>query len=451
MLLDSIRDAQRVNTTAPVPQRAPAPAELPAWDDVATTGLPAIAKDGFDSSAAVTPAKGGQALRGTPPPDPSDPTRGMTRDEEAAYERLPSSERAEFDALHRVAAGGAKPLANQIPNLSVQNLRDLAKAGEFGDYLAVSGALGSAPQQERLRDMVFGGQTKDLDERFGSYASLLSELRPLAKGGTSPQGVDRIHLLKQIVNDVARPDKMVQGKDNLDCAGTAAAYVFARENPAAYAKSVIELAEKGSIDLADGRQLGLVTGGDKAARLTLEHFDNSDKRSVTQQIFAKTFVESAGAERKSLSDVMSSQLEGGLNAKQLEQELGLLKGKPYSSLYVAQGNEGTAIDRMETHAEARKVLDEHAKAGKLSMANLDGTHWVVVTGTDKAGAGDRVNFVDGSGKQQSMDAQDFLSRVDSMVFDPTVSHPRNLGQEKWGHHGGGGNSKGTLSGGNDWY
>ena len=400
------------------------------------------------------------------PPDGKKPAEGMTAEQQKAYDALPPDQRQRYDELHEQAADTWKyrtvgPEATIItPSSAVKNLREALTQGNVADYLKVEDALaGSTTQRSRVQDareLLFQGKLSDSKmDRNGQSA--LDALANLAKGGTTQVGVDRTELLGQIARDMNHPEQIKQGRDNADCGGSTAAFVMALTQPAEYARMIQGLGENGKVELTP-EWAKFFGAGSNEMKLN-EKFDAADPRSVTQQLFAKTFDQEAvnqqqpveappaAAEAAAAQGITGQQLKDGLNDK------GILGGG-WDAVYLPPAKDPnnpspgvTDAQRAEATKVAEQMIDE-ASPRKPVMVNVD-NHWVTVLGHDKDG---KYWIKDPmSGAVNQVTREDLTTDLNSVVYQTRhvkAEVPEYMHNAEWAKPGGGGPlSGGTSSGG----
>ena len=400
-------------------------------------------------------------------PDPQDPTAGMTEEERAAYDALPPEQRQRYDELHEQAAETWKfrtvgPDATIVtPSTAVDHLQDLLTSGDFDDYLAVEQALQGPENATALRDvqeLLFQGKLNG-SPRSSTGTTVLDAMVGLAQGGETSQGVDRTQLLGQLAHDINHPEQIEQGRNNNDCGGSTAAFLMALTEPAEYARMIQGLGENGRVEMTPA--WARLFGASSNVMQLNEPFDPKDQRSITQQLFAKTFdteavsgnqpvtaAEQAQAEQAAAEGITGEQLEGGLNDK------GVLGGG-WDSVYLPPpadpnnpNDKVSDAQRAETARIAGEMIDG-ATPEKPVMVNVN-NHWLTVLGQDSQGNYWVHDPLTGEIQRKSRDE---LTEGLSAVVYQTRNHegevPDYMHNPAWAEPGGGGPTSGgtTSSGG----
>jgi hypothetical protein len=326
-------------------------------------------------------------------------------------------------------------------------------SGKLGDYLKVEDALqGQDTHLQDARELLFQGKlsTSQVNRDGGST---LDSMVGLAQGGTTDMGVDRSQLLQQLAHDINHPEQIVQGQGNADCGGSTAAFVMSLTQPSEYARMIGDLGEKGQVELTP--QWAKLFGADSNTMKMGTAFDQADPRSVTQQLFAKTFDQEAVNDQKPITapqqaaaaaqGITGQQLKDGLNDK-------TVLGGGWDAAFLPPANDPSApsqvtdAQRAETAQVAMDLIDAAAPQ-KPVMANVD-NHWVTVLGHDWAG-----NYWvkdPQAGTVSRVTKDELTTGLNSVVYQT-----RNYGGEvpdymhnaDWALPGGGGPSSGGLGSG----
>jgi len=391
------------STPPPDAPGAPAPAPAPAAAGT-PSGLPGVFQDGFQPAGpavtsatanAANAADGAAAGAGIARATAGAPE--LTPEARKVYDALPQDQRDRYDAISGALTAGNRP--------------DAARALE-----------------QLLRDDVV---SRRVEENPGG--TLLDQLAPLAEGGKTKLGIDRTAVLAQTLLDLADPEKAIlQGPNNNECGGTAVSYILATRSPAEYARVNAQLAENGYVWVGNPAVRGQRAGYMSLGTPLPVSVNLPQDRSVTQQLVGRAFVERAAGP----SDSPMGAFFQGLTGEKVVEAFNRVFGGASEAMYVPDENEEPkAGRRAEAQREARFVLEDQARAGKLPMANHDG-HWCVVTGTDDAG----VTVVDGTGKKVTMAWTDFLSKLDTVVYDSLTTQTSEYvkAHPEWGRPGGGG-------------
>jgi hypothetical protein len=398
------------------------------------------------------------------PPPKDQPTAGMTADQQKAYDALPPDQKSRYDELHAQAADTWRyrtvgPQATTAtPSSSVDNLRNLLTSGKFGEYTQVEDALKNDPAQAGkvgdMRDLLYTGKLTDGQVNRDGQGTL-DAMSQLAKGGTTQVGVDRNQLLGQIAHDLNHPEQIKQGTGNKDCGGTSAAFVMALTQPAEYARMMQGLGEKGQVELTP--EWAKWFGAKSNVMKVNGQYDPKDtSRSVTQQLFAKTFDQEAvngqqpvtapgQAAQAATQGVTGDQLKSGLNDK------GILGGG-WDAVYLPPANEPgkppAATD--DQRAQAQKTAEDMingAKPREPVMVNVD-HHWMAVLGKDREGNIWVKDPQTGEVSKKSM--QQLTDKLNAVVYQP--SHVQNpppdfMHNTAWAEPGGGGPGSGGYGSG----
>jgi len=362
------------------------------------------------------------------PPNPTDPTQGMTDDERAKYDALPPDQKQSYDQLHQQAC------ATQPPEKSVQALRDLLQNGELGQYLDVQSSPNITPEGKAdLQSLLFSGKLEQRSSYDGR--TTLGYLHDLATGAgdTTGKGVNRRELLTGLLKDLARPDTMNQGQDNRDCAGTDAAYGMAKGDPAEYARVITTLAEKGEVNLTS--PWAKFFGKPDAILKFDGTVDDPSKRPLTQSIFARSFVQAATDRANAgvnpiiavFNQLMANLV--GLNGKEFVGQLNAgdgINGGGWKPAYMPKAGDA---QRAQAEQDAQKLLGA-ASDDKPVYALVNG-HWVSVTGA--GGDPATVTYQDSQGHKQTVSMADFLAALNTVCYQggdvpPSMSDSKNAGR-----------------------
>jgi len=398
------------------------------------------------------------------PPPADKPTEGMTDEQKKAYDALPPDQKTRYDELHAQASDTWRyrtvgPQATiATPSSSVDNLRKLLTSGKLDEYLQVEDALKKDPSQagrvSDMRDLLFTGKLTDGSVNR-DFQGTLDSMAQLAKGGTTDVGVDRTQLLGQIAHDLNHPEQIRQGSGNKDCGGTTAAFVMALTQPAEYARMMQGLGEKGQVELTP--EWAKWFGAKSNTMKVNGQFDPNDKsRSVTQQLFAKTFDQEAvnnqqpvtapgQAQQAATQGVTGDQLKSGLNDK------GILGGG-WDAVYMPPADEpgkppaATEEQRAQAQKAAEEMID-NAKPRAPVMVNVN-NHWMAVLGKDREGNIWVKDPQTGQVSKKTMD--DLTNGLNAVVYQP--GHVQNqppdfMHNAAWGQPGGGGSGSGGFGGG----
>jgi len=413
--------------------------EKGAIDKLAVIGQPAVVPDELNAPVRDAPAQ------------------GMTQAQQAVYTALPPDQRQRYDDLHAQASDTWKyrtvgPEAYTItPDAAVGQLRGMLTSGKLGDYLKVEDALQGPDQATHLQDareLLFQGKlsTSQVNRDGGST---LDSMVGLSQGGTTDMGVDRTQLLGQLAHDINHPEQIVQGQGNLDCGGTTAAFVMSLTQPSEYARLIQDLGEKGQVELTP--QWARLFGGGSNVMKMAAPFDQNDPRSVTQQLFAKTFDAEAVNNQQPVTGptqaqgITGQQLKDGLNDKSI-------LGGGWDAVYLPPAEDPAApspvTDAQRTQATqvAGDMIDA-AGPQKPLMANVD-NHWVTVLGHDGTGRYWVKDPMNGTVSRVTRD--ELTTGLNSVVYqarnyDGTV--PDYMHNADWATPGGGGPSSGGLGSG----
>ncbi|HYV49443.1 MAG TPA: hypothetical protein VFA20_31505 [Myxococcaceae bacterium] len=398
------------------------------------------------------------------PPPADKPTEGMTADQQKAYDALPPDQKTRYDELHAQASDTWRyrtvgPQATiATPSSSVDNLRKLLTSGKFGEYTQVEDALKKDPTQASrvsdMRDLLYTGKLTD-GQVNRDFQGTLDSMAQLAKGGTTDTGVDRTQLLGQIARDLSHPEQIRQGTGNKDCGGTTAAFVMALTQPAEYSRMMQGLGEKGQVELTP--EWAKWFGAKSNVMKVNGQFDPNDKsRSVTQQLFAKTFDQEAvnnqqpvtapgQAQQAATQGVTGDQLKSGLNDK------GILGGG-WDAVYMPPADEpgkppaATEQQRADA-AKAAEAMIDGAKPRQPVMVNVN-NHWMAVLGKDREGNIWVKDPQTGAVSQKTM--KDLTTGLNAVVYQPGNQKnqpPDFMHNAAWAEPGGGGPNGGGLGGG----
>ena len=395
-------------------------------------------------------------------PEADKPTQGMTQDQRTAYNALPPDQQQRYDALHAQASETWKsrtvgPEAYTItPDSAVSQLRGMLTSGKMGDYLKVEDALSGPDQATNLQDtreLLFQGKLSASQVNLNG-GTTLDSLAGLAQGGTTDMGVDRTQLLGQLAHDINHPESIVQGQGNADCGGSTAAFVMSLTQPSEYARMISDLGEKGQVELTP--EWAKLFGAPGNEMKLGAPFDQGDPRSVTQQIFAKTFDQEAvndqlpvtapgQAAAAAAQGITGQQLKDGMNDKHI-------LGGGWDAVYLPPAKDPAAPDqvtdaqRAETGQVASDMIDAAAPQRPV-MANVN-NHWVTVLGHDATG---RYWVKDPmSGTVDRVTKDQLTTGLNSVVYQTNNYQgtvPDYMHDAGWAQPGGGGPSSGGLGSG----
>ncbi|HLT32108.1 MAG TPA: hypothetical protein VK013_18860 [Myxococcaceae bacterium] len=274
----------------------------------------------------------------------------------------------------------------------------------------------------------------------GQGGTLLQHLETLGLASKLKDGIDPAQLQQQLVQDLAFPERISQGADNVICGATAALTDLAFARPAEYARLTTEMATRGEVSLGRGSK------DDLSLKLRKLSDENANDRSLTQRLLAVPLLEAAVSEGKVGEDGEVITREGGFNvfgwnlfgrkevrhgtvSDEMEaMKAALTRGRAddeaFESLYLG----GAPAESQAAPVTTDRVLGviEEQLANRASPAikvlgeNGEEAHWVTVTGVDD----DQLIIADGRGRRQRVNAEEFLGRADALTYDVNVGDTR---------------------------
>lgn len=342
-------------------------------------------------------------------------------------------------ATAQAAATQANESAAQVEKTQ-QAVQDIQNRGQGLDLAIVNQALQSTGDPKVKEDLVSLVTDGKLTEASKGAGNILDILVDLAGGGDTATGADKQDVMKNLVSDLARPERMVQGQGNKDCGGATAAYVLASESPAEYTRIVSDLATTGTAELT--------TNSANPPTLTVDQVQGGNGRPVTQELIQSSFVNYSD-QKVSVNDAVKDVAEKGLFASELEKGASDMLGKDYDSMYIPDAGEAALDSTMRDYAkgEASRVLNEQVSSGAKAMVNYDG-HWVVVDDIQ----GGKATVFNSSGERQKIDLNQLIDKADSIVYRSDVSKTSGvLHNQVWADAGGGGKIGDGMNDGDDYY
>lgn len=416
---------------APIPQAAQAP-ERGARTKPART----VVRDGFEAANTRGPRAGakarapGDTFEAAPKapaatgPAPRQPALGPKM--QRAYGSLAPDQRGRFDQL--LGAAQAVPTQKAKAVKQVQSL--LGADGGFKHYDLVDQAVrgrGEAPAA--LQQLLFSGR---LTEGKGPLRqNALEHLGVLASQQRTPTGLDSHALLADVVLDLARPGRIQQGANNLDCGGTAAAVILTKTKPSEYARIVTDLGTKGATTVGDQVWTASPPKGQDAA----------NGRSLSQQLFAATYVRQTND--PTIPPTSDAQIQGLLNGeygREMAKGLRTLTGRDYQAAFIPATGESNLIAHRAAVSGALNTIAQHLDKGAPIALNVD-NHWVVATGSEGPRGKSSLLVADGSGGLSSIPVKDLQDRLQGFVFDGAISSvPMDLRFRRHDKPGGGGDT-----------
>ena len=274
----------------------------------------------------------------------------------------------------------------------------------------------------------------------GQGGTVLQHLETLNLASKLKDGIDPRQLQQQLVKDLAFPERISQGADNVICGATAALTDLALARPAEYARLTTEMATRGEVSLGRGSK------EDMSLKLRQLSDENANDRSLTQRLLAVPLLEAAVSEGKVGEDGEVTTREGGFNVfgfnlfgrKEVRQGIlsdemeamkaALTRGRAdeeaFESIYLGSTpseNQASPVttDRVLGVIE-EQLANQASPAIKVLGENGEEAHWVTVTGVDK----DQLIIADGRGRRQRVDAEAFLGRADALTYDVNVGDTR---------------------------
>ncbi|HZN91223.1 MAG TPA: hypothetical protein VFB81_00905, partial [Myxococcales bacterium] len=298
---------------------------------------------------------------------------------------------------------------------------------------AVTGLAGREEAPAALERLLFSGRLTEGGSRLNQNA--LEHLGVLASmTGRTGMNCNAHALLADIVLDIAYPGRIEQGLDNLDCGGTAAAVILARENPAEYARIVTELGTEGQATL--GEEVWTATPFKETAD------EGGTTRSLSQRLFAATYVDQTNnPDIQTASDeAVGDLVQKGEFGREMAKGLSLLTGRDYKAAHIPSAGESDVVTHRAAVDEGITAIFQHLSQKAPVAINL-GHHWVVATRLYTSGDGEPLlRVVDGSGKSHALSIRRLTHELKGFVFDEAISSvPDWMRKAKYDDPGGGGN------------
>lgn len=332
-----------------------------------------------------------------PPPDPNDPTAGMTPDELEAYNNLSPAERAEYDRLHEEAATNTQKRhgdTTATPSSSVEALQALLTSGQFSDFLAVEKAVAGDPQATQdLHEMLFqgllpGDKSADGRNTLAILAELADPNTPLQPGLEDQRGA----ILGSLLHDINHPEQIQQDPDSPECAAAIFANVMATGNPAEYARIIAGLAQHGEVTIdspmmaAVKQALGIEPNTLKLQGGTQSLAGGEGGTSATQQLFGPAFMQAA-QEGEGLFGLIKRALglDGGVTGEQFMQILNMGQGPDWDMFLLPPDDVELTPEQQKELEETTTQMLETATPENPVLVNIDG-HWIKVTGVNPDGS-----------------------------------------------------------------
>jgi hypothetical protein len=318
-------------------------------------------------------------------PEPARETRTATRDsfseaKEASWELLGLTDRGELppDELTRLATTGVSGAPGR--NLALQAAvaknrpRELAALEGLGSqgraqYGVVQQALRTAGQvvgELALQNLLFG------QVLMGAGGASLSQMSQFAQGATVADGVNRGHLLSQLVQDVASPAMVAQAPNGAFAAGVAGLQLVTWV-PAQYAY--------------------------------LSRPDAKDRqRSPQQQLLGQAEARLGQASRQEVADAPGlGRL--AVESAEVDQVLGgLLDPQAMGQLRTHRGRVRALLAQLDQHGRAEASL-RHARGHRLP---------VEVSGLERLGGLEHLLGADAKGRPFALEAFAFARRLEEV-------------------------------------
>ncbi|HZN94080.1 MAG TPA: hypothetical protein VFB81_15310 [Myxococcales bacterium] len=248
-------------------------------------------------------------------------------------------------------------------------------------------------------------------------------------------------LLGQVVQDLAHPGKMKQGKDNKFCAQTATLSDLARESPARYARVAADLALNGSSKVLGGATL--------TAQKDLDQ-SKMGSMSATQKLMAPALAEYANGagmevDAKGVSHATdarkTNRTVAGTFSTGMEKMQQAVLGHDWDSQYIDDSKKG----HKHSVDSAERTIHSNLKDGETPQVSRNG-HWFNVTGFRATPDGGRMTIQDPlTGDSRTVNARHFLNNAEAVTFDKTERKPDQelMAKPKKEKPGGGGNAAGS--------
>lgn len=254
-----------------------------------------------------------------------------------------------------------------------------------------------------LQRLLFTGALPGDADLVGE-GSLLQHLTGLADGSTPlADGVDRLQLLTDLVQELANPAAVDQGYRGT-CAPTAVAIQLAITHPAEYARVMLGLASpKGEVTMAGGMVF--------KREPDVSFAPDGTGRALTQRILAPTFMEIANGAGNYHDATGAGE---GAWSDTLDRLYEQVFGRPMSE---------SRLTTPDARAHAMQIVDAELAAGNDTPVAIHygtGLHKVLVTGMETVDGVEYVKIINPWGREERIARDDFQDRLVDINYDPSA-------------------------------
>lgn len=256
-----------------------------------------------------------------------------------------------------------------------------------------------------LQKMLFNGTLQGSKDLL-NQGTVLDHLSQIAQGQNLDKRVDGKLLLSDLVQELATPSAINQGGRGT-CAPTATAINLDIHQPAEYARIMQGLASpSGEVTTASKQTLR------READTSFK--DDGSSRALTQRLLAPAIMEVANQDRDYHDSADAAHRNAGASAKGVQLLSNMLYGGGWDYKNVNDKNRDQAMEQLKAEVQQQHqdvMIGMHYGQSKTSG------HELLVTGFEKLGNTEYVDYVNPWGQEERMTRDNFERRLTGMTFD----------------------------------